>query len=149
MRSERKVIDYIPVQTAKQETIQEQNVKQDVKQETKIDIAIKTELPAIQKDFEDLKELLIEKNPKLERLLNEIGDSLDEVKADTEKGKLIKPMNKVGRFLKKLDDKKSEYHKIVSGTEEGIDLAQKLVSAYNKIAPLLGLTPVLVSLLGV
>ena len=112
------------------------------KQEVKSNITVEIDLPAIQSDFEDLKDLLIEADPNLERKLNEIGDSLDEVNADTEKGKLNKPFNKMRRFLEKLDDKNSDYHKIISGTKEGIILAQKVGKTYNGFAQWLALPQV-------
>jgi len=81
-------------------------------------------------------------DPNLGRKLKEIGDSLDEVTAETEKEKLNKPLNKVGRFLKELEDEKSKYHKIVSGTKKGIEVAQKLGKTYNKFAQWLALPQV-------
>ena len=114
-------------------------MKSDIDVVTNIDIDLKVELPAIQSDFEDLKDILIEADPNLERKLNEIGDSLDEVNADTEKEKLNKPFNKMRRFLEKLNDKNSDYHKIISGTKEGIILAQKVGKTYNGFAKWLAL----------
>lgn len=111
-------------------------------QNTNIDLDIKYELPVIKSDFENLKDLLIHENPKLERNLKEIEDSLDEVNANTEKERLNKPFDKIRRFLEKLDDKNSEYNKIISGTTKGIDLAQKLGKNYNKIAQWLALPQV-------
>jgi small GTP-binding protein len=107
-----------------------------VEQKTNINIDIKVDLPTIQTEFADLKDLMLESNqdPNLGRKLKEIGDSLDEVTAETEKEKLNKPLNKVGRFLKELEDKNSKYHKIVSGTKKGIAVAQKLGKTYNKFA---------------
>jgi internalin A len=130
----------------KQENIQKQEVKQDVKQNVKqeVNIDLKIYLPAIQSEFEELKDLMLETNPdhNLERKLKEIGDSLDEVNAETEKEKLNKPLNKLGRFLKALEDENSKYHKIVSGTKKGIEVAQKLGKTYNKFAQWLALPQV-------
>jgi internalin A len=122
----------------------EVEAKAEAKAETNIEINLKIDLPAIQKEFADLKELMLESNPdpNLERKLKEIGDSLDEVSAETEKEKLNKPLNKVGRFLKELEDKNSKYHKIVSGTKKGIVVAQKLGKTYNKFAQWLALPQV-------
>jgi len=75
-----------------------QKVSQDVRQETKIDIHIEIDLPTMQEDYQELKDLLIEENTKHERFLNEIGNSLDEVNINSEKEKLIKPMNKLGSY---------------------------------------------------
>jgi len=120
---------------------QSQNVNQvnTQKQDIKIDIDIKNELPALQSDFENLKYLLTKANPNLEKNLKDIGDSLDEVSANTEKEKLNKPFNKLRRFLEKLADEKSDFHKVISGTEKGIELAQKVAKAYNKFAQILAL----------
>jgi len=111
-------------------------------QNNTIELSIKNELPVISSDFEKLKDLLIQENPELEGNLKEIGDSLDEVNANTEKEKLNKPFNKVRRFLEKLDDEKSDYNKIISATEKGIALAQKLGKNYNKVAQYLALPQV-------
>jgi small GTP-binding protein len=126
----------------KQVNIQKQEAKQDVKQDIKIDINVKVDLPAIQSDFEELKNLLIESNPEVERKLNEIGEGLDEVSADTEKEKLKKPFNKMRRFLEKLGDEKSDYYKLISTTKKGIELAQKVGKTYNKFAQWLALPQV-------
>ncbi len=117
-------------------------VKSDIDVVTNIDIDLKVELPAIQSDFEDLKDILIEADPNLERKLNEIGDSLDEVNADTEKEKLNKPLNKLGRFLKKLDDENSDYCRLISKSKKGIESAQKLCKTYNKFAQWIPALPV-------
>lgn len=111
-------------------------------QNNNIEFSIKNELPVISSDFEQLKNLLIQENPELEGNLKEIGDSLDEVNANTEKEKLNKPFNKMRRFLEKLDDEKSDYNKIISGTAKGIGLAQKLGKNYNKFAQYLALPQV-------
>jgi hypothetical protein len=123
---------------------QRQTVIQNVEQIQKVNIDIKVDLPAIQTEFEKLKDLMIESDPdpNLEKKLKEVGDSLDEVTAETEKEKLNKPLNKLGRFLKALEDENSKYHKIVSGTKEGIELAQKLGKAYNKFAQWIPALPV-------
>jgi hypothetical protein len=128
----------------RQTIIQNVEQTQETKQEVKIDINVKVDLPAIQSDFEELKILMMESNhdPNLERRLNEIGDSLDEVNTETEKKELNKPLNKLGRFLQKLEDKNSKYHKIISGTKKGIELAQKLGKTYNKFAQWLALPQV-------
>ena len=140
MKIEQKQGNIIQKQEVKQGVMQD--VKQDVKQEVKINLKI--DLPAIQTEFEDLKDLMLESNqdPNLERKLKEIGDSLDEVNAETEKEKLNKPLNKVGRFLKELEDKNLKYHKIVSGTKKGIEVAQKLGKTYNKFAQWIPALPV-------
>jgi hypothetical protein len=135
-QSEKKIENIIFNTKMHQDTNVETKVE--TKVETEIKNVLKIDLPAIQTEFADLKDLMLESNPdpdpNLERKLKEIGDSLDEVTAETEKEKLNKPLNKVGRFLKELEDKNSKYHKIVSGTKKGIEVAQKLAKTYNKFA---------------
>ncbi len=121
---------------------QKMDVKTDIKTETNIDINIKVDLPTIQSDFENLKDLLITADPCLESYLKEIGDNLDEVSANTEKEKLIKSFNKLGRFLKKLGDENSDIHKIIKGTKKGIEYTQKLGKTYNNFAQWLALPQV-------
>jgi internalin A len=120
-------------------------------QKVTVENTIRVCLPALQTDFDELKNLLIkaEADPNLKRNLQELGDSLDAVSSTTEEEKLKKPMNKLGRFLDKFRDRDSSVYKIASGTEKGLDLVHKLADAYNKLAPLLGLAPVLLSSLGV
>ncbi len=117
-------------------------VKTDVKVETNIDINLKIDIPAIQSEFDDFKDLLIDFDPKFERKLNEIGDNLDEVSADSDKEKLVKPFNKLGRFLQKLVDENSEYSRIISGSKKGIELTQKLGKTYNKFSQWIPTLPV-------
>ena len=107
--------------------------------EQKSDINTEKSLPIIQEGYQELKDLIIEKNPNHERFLNEIGNSLDDVYYKSEKEKLIKPMNKLGRFLKRLGDENSEYNKIISGSQKGIETAQKVGKTYNKFAQFLAL----------
>ncbi len=109
------ITNYIsPLQNVNQTSIQ----KQESRQEIKIDIDVKTELPAIQSDFENLKDILVKANPNLEKNLNEIGDCLNEVSSNTANEKMNKPFNKLRKFLEKLADENSDYHKIISGSEK-------------------------------
>lgn len=133
---------FAPHIEAKSESSPHVEVKSDIDVVTNIDIDLKVELPAIQSDFENLKDILIEADPNLERKLKEIGDSLDEVNADTEKEKLNKPLNKLGRFLKKLDDENSDYCRLISKSKKGIESAQKLGKTYNKFAQWIPALPV-------
>jgi hypothetical protein len=135
-------IIFAPHIEAKSESNPHVEVKSDIDVVTNIDIDLKVELPAIQSDFEDLKDILIEADPNLERKLNEIGDSLDEVNADTEKEKLNKPLNKLGRFLKKLNDENSDHYRLISKSKKGIESAQKLGKTYNKFAQWIPALPV-------
>ncbi len=117
-------------------------VKSYVNVETNIDINLKLDLPAIQSEFEDFKDLLIEFDPKFERRLKEIGDNLDEVSAESDKEKLVKPFNKLGRFLQKIGNENSEYSEIISGSKKGIEMAQKLGKNYNKFAQWIPALPI-------
>ncbi len=85
---------------------------------------------------------MIEADPNLERKLNEIADGLDEISASSEEEKMKKPFNKMRRFLEKLNDENSDYHKIISRTKEGIALAQKVGKTYNGFAQWLALPQV-------
>jgi predicted HTH transcriptional regulator len=109
-------------------------------QEPDIDVSI--DLPAIQFDFSQLKDILGDADPMLKEELARIEDSLDEVSANTEKEKLKKPMNKLGRFLRKLEDEDSTINMLLSDTKKGIDLARKLGRTYNKFAQWLALPEV-------
>ena len=115
---------------------------QKTKVKTNIEINLNVDLPAIKTDFDDLKGTIAHIDPELKEELDKIEDSLDEVSVNTEKEELNKPLNKLGRFLQKLEDKNSKYHKIVSSTKKGIELAQKLGKTYNKFAQWLALPQV-------
>jgi len=101
----------------------------DVKVDVKIDI--KVDLPAIQNEFAKLKNEIAGKNPKLKEELNRIEDSLDEVTSESGKKELAKPMNKMRRFLEKVEDKNSDLHKAIKGAKKGIEMAQKVGKTYN------------------
>lgn len=107
-----------------------------------VDIDIKVDLPAIQNDFAALKELISDVNPKLNEELNRIEDSLDDLTPESEKNKLAKPMNKMRRFLEKLADENSGFHKAVQGAKKGVEMAQKVGKTYNKFAQWLALPQV-------
>jgi len=126
-------------QKVEQHNIQEQKSNQEVKID--IDVKINT-FHEIQSNFEIFEDLLIELNPKFEKKLDKIGDSLDEVRADDDNEKLVKPLSKLGRFLGKLGDENSESYKIISGSKKGIEMAQKLGKNYNKFAQWIPTLPV-------
>jgi GTPase SAR1 family protein len=107
-----------------------------------VDIDIKVDLPAIQDDFAKLKEALADANPKLKEELNRIEDSLDEVSAEDNKKELKKPMNKMRRFLEKVADENSDFHKAIKGAKKSIEMAQKVGKTYNKFAQWLALPQV-------
>ncbi len=104
---------------------------------TLVDITV--ELPAIRESFEELKYLLLAKEPGLENRLKGIGDSWDKIHPDGKKEDLNAPMSKLGRFLKKLGDENSDYRKLIAGAEKSIDYAQKLGKGYNNVAQWLAL----------
>jgi small GTP-binding protein len=107
-----------------------------------INIDIKIDLPLIQTEFDDLKDELESLNPKLDSDLDKIQDSLDELSPNSDKEKLVKPLNKLNRFLIKLSDPDSDYNKIIIGTKKGIEYAQKLGRTYNKFAQWLAMPQV-------
>ncbi|MCP4153537.1 MAG: hypothetical protein GY757_37765 [bacterium] len=110
-----------------------------VNQSPVVEIDINVELPAIQENFEELKYLLLAKEPGLENRLKEIGDSWDKIHPGSKKEVFTEPMNKLFRFLKKLGAEESDYWKLISGAEKGVQYAQKLGKGYNSVAQWLAL----------
>jgi internalin A len=106
----------------------------EVHTEVNVEVKVSVDLPAVRDDFSELKELLESKHPALSGTLKEIMDSLDEVTPESSQEKLSKPMNKLGRFLKKLGDKNSDVNKILHGIGKGMDTARKVAKTYNKFA---------------
>jgi hypothetical protein len=118
-----------------QQNIQQiQQTRTEVHTEVNVEVNLSVDLPAIREDFADLKELLESKDPELSGKLKEIMDSLDEVTPKSSPEKLSKPMNKLGRFLKKLGDEKSDTGKVLKGIEKGLDIGRKVAKTYNKFA---------------
>ncbi|MCP4148263.1 MAG: hypothetical protein GY757_10985, partial [bacterium] len=117
------------------------DVKQDVNVDidVDIDIDINIELPALQADFEALKELMLAQNPHLQNKLQAIEDTLDKIHAGSKKEEMNTPMNKLFRFLKKLGTEDSEYRTLIDGAEKGVEYAQKLGKGYNKVAQYTGM----------
>jgi len=124
--------------TAKAE--QKTNVDVDVNVNVNIDLNI--DLPQIKNEFDNLKDELENLDPKVDNDLDKIQDSLDELNSNSDQEKLIKPLNKLNRFLVKLSDPDSNYNKVIKGTEKGIELAQKLGRTYNKFAQWLAMPTV-------
>lgn len=124
--------------------------KQTVKTEVEVNVTqvVKVHLPAIQRDFDELKDILTKKNPELRKDLEEISGRLDDVGPQSEKDNLYKPMNKLHRFLEQLKNRNSKYYKIIKGTKRSVELAQKIAKTYNKIAQWLALPQVPDLLLG-
>ena len=115
---------------------------QDVKQDVNIKIELKIELPAIQSDFSNFKREVSKLDEDLKDELKEIEDDVLEITPNSEQGKINKAMNKLSLFMQKLGDEDSKYHKLISRTQKGIDLAQKLGRTYNKFAQWLALPQV-------
>lgn len=107
-----------------------------------IDIDVNVELPSLQLDFSELKELLEEKDPKLEKQLEKIEDGLDGLTGKSSPQELAPPLNKMGRFLKRAAEPDSTLNKILSTTKKGIETAQKVGRTYNKFAQWLGMPQV-------
>lgn len=121
---------------AKQKT----NVNVDVNVDVNIDLNI--DLPQIRTEFDNLKDEVENLNPKIDSDLNKIQDSLDEISTNSDKKELVKPLNKLNRFLVKLSDSDSNYNKVIKGTEKGLEYAQKLGRTYNKFAQWLAMPQV-------
>lgn len=111
-----------------------QNVEQNVEQNVNIEINLKVELPALQEEFEHLRQILVNANPGLNNRLKEIQDSLDNVGTESDKEKFTNPLNKVRRFLSELGKKDSATGKIARGIESGLETARKTAEIYNKFA---------------
>ena len=110
---------------------------------TNVNVNLKIDLPQIQTDFDNLINEIKRLNPELDSsYLDKIQDGLDEVSPNSEQEKLIKPLNKLNRFLIKLSDPDSDYNKVITGTQKGIENAQKLGRTYNKFAQWLAMPQV-------
>ncbi|MGD2090640.1 MAG: hypothetical protein PVH61_30990 [Candidatus Aminicenantes bacterium] len=68
-----------------------------------------------------------------------MGDGLDALSPKSDPKQLNAPLNKLGRFLKKLGDEKSDYSKILKGAKKGVDMFKKVGRTYNKVAQWLAL----------
>ena len=140
MKDESEKSIYIHVEGAKAVAKSKSESITDV--DVSVDIDIKVDLPAIQDNFAELKEAIADANPKLKEELNRVEDSLDEVSAEDDKKALKKPMNKMRRFLEKVADENSDFHKAIKGAKKGIEMAQKVGKTYNKFAQWLALPQV-------
>jgi internalin A len=116
----------------------EQNTNVDVN----VNIDLNIDLPQIQTEFDNLKDELEDLDPKITSDLDKIQDSLDELSPNSDREKLVKPLNKLYRFLDKLNDPDSNYNKVITGTQKGIEYAQKLGKTYNKFAQWLAMPQV-------
>ena len=107
-----------------------------------VNIDLKIDLPQILVEFDNLKDQLENLSPKLDTYLDKIQDSLDELSTNSDKDRIAKPFNKLYRFLEKLSDPNSDYTKVITGTQKGIELAQKVGRTYNKFAQWLAMPQV-------
>jgi internalin A len=121
----------------------ESNSSSKSEQRTDIDvnfnIDLRVELPHIRIHFDNLKDEIVNVNPKLDNEMDKIQDSLDEITSNSDQEIIVKPFNKLYRFLEKLGDSNSDYNKVIKGTKKGIALAQIVAKSYNKFAHLLAL----------
>jgi ATP-dependent DNA helicase RecG len=102
------------------------------KEKAAVDFDITVELPALRSEFDELREALVEANPEIEKTLDKVEENLNEVTGESPKEKFNKPLNVLRRFLKKLTDKNSEYHKTLDGIPGGMEAAGKLAARYNR-----------------
>jgi len=131
-----------PTVETKVDANQTMKAKLDANVNVNVNIDLKIDLPQIRNEFDNLKDELENLDPKIDSDLDKIQDSLDELSPNSDQEKLIKPLNKLNRFLVKLSDHDSNYNKIIKGTEKGIELAQKLGRTYNKFAQWLAMPQV-------
>lgn len=120
----------------------EQKTDIDIDVDISVNIDLKIDLPQIRTEFDNLKDELENLNLKIDSDLDKIQDSLDEISTNSDKKELVKPLNKLNRFLLKLSDPDSNYNKVITGTQKGIEYAQKLGRTYNKFAQWLAMPQV-------
>ena len=111
-------------------------------QVVKINIDLKCDLPALQNEFTQFKKEVSNLDENLNNKLKEIEDDLLTVTPNSEQGKINKAVNKLRVFLIELDDKNSNFYKIISGAKNGIATLQKIGKTYNKFAQWLALPTV-------
>jgi hypothetical protein len=128
-----------------------QFVAQKSEQNVNIQLDLKVDLPDMQDSFSNFKRALMKADltdPELAGELKEIQEHLESLTLKAGEEEMVKPMNKLGSFLRNLGDEDSTLRKIVNGTEKGIALAQKVGKTYNKFAQWLALPQVPEALLG-
>jgi hypothetical protein len=111
-------------------------------QVTHLNFDLRVELPGLRSEFDQLRDTLAPLHPQLQRELDKIENSLDDVSATSEPEKLNRPFNQLGRLLGKLADDKSDLRKAVRGTGEAVRIAQRVGKTYNKFAQWLALPQV-------
>lgn len=135
---------YIPKIEVKQGPItvtqnQSTNATQISNQKQTVHIDINKELPRLQEDFSDLKDLIVKYSPSHKGKMKEIMESLDDVTPKSSKEKLGNPLNKIHRLLSKFSDENSDMHKVIVSAKKGIEMIQKVAETYNKFAQWVGL----------
>jgi GTPase SAR1 family protein len=143
-RENKIAIDFRPTLVTQQNMTasQIQQTRTEVDVDVDVDVNISIALPALQEEFDDLKELLIQSEPGLKEKLTGLGGDLNALSSKTEKEKLTGPLNNLRIFLKKLGDDKSDYSKILKGAKKGVETLQKVGRTYNKVAQWLALPQV-------
>lgn len=130
---------------------QETNVNVDVDIDIDIDVQLAKVFPDLKSEFFALKAELEKAgilDEEMEKELQKIEDALDELSNNPKKDEVVKPMNKMSRFLSRLADKKSPLNKFISGAQKGFELAQSLGRTYNKVAQWLVLPQIPTVLVG-
>lgn len=101
------------------------------------DFDIEIDLPAIQTEFSELKFILeaVEPgDPKLEKELGKVEYHLDALTLEANKKELAQSFNKLRRFLEKLGEAGSDYNKVLTAVENGVESAQKVGRRFNKFS---------------
>jgi len=117
-----------------------QEVHQKVDVDVKVDI--RTVLPEIQGEFDELKELLEEVLPESREKLERISSELDGVTPKSEKSVVNGALNKAARYLRQLWDEESDMNRALRGVKKGLEYGKKGARLYNKIAPFISLPPI-------
>lgn len=98
----------------------------------------------LQGEFNQLSELLLEHgNPEESKRIESVGKALGKAehlikKVDIKKNGIAARLKS---FVEDLGNENSKLHRIISGIEEGISIAQKIAKGYNYIALGIGLPP--------
>ncbi len=133
---------FSPNNTMSLEANQIMEANQHTEVNSNITVNLNVDLPQILTEFDNLKDEIESLNPKIAKDMNNIQDSLDELSTNSDMEKAAKPFNKLYRFLDKLNDPTSDYNKVITGTQKGIELAQKVGRTYNKFAQWLAMPQV-------
>ncbi len=66
--------------------------------------------------------------------MNEVDNLLYQLNTESDKKALNRPLGKLGNLLKTLGDDKSDYSKLLKGTQKALKCAQKIGRTYDKFA---------------